>query len=125
LLRGENLRERLDRCERLSPDQVLPLAEQVASGLGAAHRAGVVHRDFKSSNVMLVAEHGEERAVVTDFGLAIRAPIGRPGTTSQEPAPSEATIAMLGSIAPGLTPADCTIGTPDYMAPEQINGEEA
>src|SRR5438552_4105448 len=55
LLRGESLRERLDQRGRLPLVEVARLAEHMAAGLGAAHRAGVVHRDFKSANVTLVA----------------------------------------------------------------------
>ncbi len=106
LLRGETLADRLARTGRLSPIEALPLVEQMASALEAAHRAGVIHRDFKCANVMLVPGRsgaGEMRAVVTDFGLARRDP------------------AVEGSIA-ALTTAGTVAGTPAYMAPEQIEG---
>lgn len=80
--------------------EALPLIEDMADGLSAAHRAGVVHRDFKSGNVMLVERDGRTQAVITDFGLA-RDIRGDPSRT-------------LTQFA----------GTPDYMAPEQIRGEE-
>jgi Tfp pilus assembly protein PilF/tRNA A-37 threonylcarbamoyl transferase component Bud32/TolB-like protein len=106
LLSGETLAERLAKSGRLTPDEALPLVEQMAAALTAAHEAGIVHRDFKSANVMLEPDErrpGGVRAVVTDFGLARR---DRPGR---------------GSAAP-LTETEAVIGTPDYMAPEQIEG---
>ena len=102
LLSGETLRERLARTTRVTPPDALAITEHMAAGLGSAHRAGVVHRDFKSSNVMLVASAGAERAVVTDFGLA-----------------REASGANRQDEAAGW------VGTPAYMAPEQVRGEEA
>src|SRR5262249_49095281 len=70
LLEGETLQRRLQREGRLDPAEALPLVEQMTAGLGAAHRAGVVHRDFKPENVMLVPGPQGMLAVVTDFGLA-------------------------------------------------------
>src|SRR6185312_12106328 len=65
------LEARLQRGGPMREDEALPLVGQMAEGLAAAHRAGVVHRDFKPANVMLVpGEDGGVRAVVTDFGLA-------------------------------------------------------
>jgi serine/threonine-protein kinase len=75
----------------------LPLVTQIVGALGALHSLGIVHRDIKSSNIMLVGA----RAVVTDFGLA-RSRSHTPITTS----PS-------------------VMGSPHYMAPEQVEGEEA
>jgi len=102
LLRGETLRERLSRG-RLGAAEALPLAAQMAEALGAAHDAGVVHRDFKSANVMLVppgSTESEPRAVVTDFGLAWAA----------------------GDELSAITHPDHLIGTPAYVAPEQVEG---
>ena len=70
LLRGETLAKRLQDEGRLPLDRAQRFAEQMAAGLGAAHQAGVVHRDFKTGNVMLVGKDGGEQAVVTDFGIA-------------------------------------------------------
>ncbi len=106
LLPGETLQARLKREGRLTPAVVLPLARQMAAGLGAAHARGVVHRDFKGANVMLVpAEDGgaAPRAVVTDFGLAR----GEAGGDE-----SYGSLHTAGRIA----------GTPAYMAPEQLTG---
>lgn len=99
LLAGETLSERLRREGRFSPDAALPVVEQMADALAAAHKAGIVHRDFKSENVMLVPGAQHARAVVTDFGLA-RAVAG------------EGSPAQTGAI----------VGTADYMAPEQVKG---
>jgi len=105
LLEGETLAERLERVHRLPPGQVLEIVRQVAAGLDAAHAAGVVHRDLKTSNVMLVADRGGERAVVTDFGIARHAGPGR-GTED-------------------VTATAVAMGTVDYMSPEQARGETA
>jgi len=102
LLRGETLADCLTRVGSLSEADSLPLVRQMASALDAAHRAGVLHRDFKCVNVMLEPEaDGEVRAVVTDFGLA-RASRGEGG----------ATLTVVGAV----------MGSPAYMAPEQVEG---
>jgi TolB-like protein/Tfp pilus assembly protein PilF len=102
LLHGETLAARLKRRGAFAPAEALPLARQMAEALAAAHEAGVVHRDFKSENVFLVpAKGGGERAVVTDFGIA------RGGEEAG---------------GPQLTSTGNVIGTPAYMAPEQIQG---
>jgi len=103
LLRGETLARRVRREGRLIPIEALPLARQVADGLAAAHRAGVVHRDLKTSNVMLVATPEGTRAVITDFGLARAADPGAAGAS--------------------LTGTQLIVGSPSYMAPEQVAGE--
>ena len=104
LLSGETLSQRLERAGKMTPAEALPLVEQMAAALAAAHDAGVIHRDFKSGNVMLAPDErrpGGVRVVVTDFGLARRAEAPR-GTS--------------------LTETETVLGTPDYMAPEQIEG---
>lgn len=106
MLEGETLAARLKRLGKMSPDEILPLARQMAAGLRAAHDAGIVHRDFKADNVFLVRlPDGSERVVVTDFGIA-RARGSRDDL-------SVATLTMAGSV----------VGTPAYMAPEQVAGE--
>jgi serine/threonine protein kinase len=107
LLAGETLSEWLLRIVRLTPEEALPLAGQLAAALQAAHDAGVVHRDFKSANIVLVPtrEEGGLRAVVTDFGVA-RASDGLD-------------FAATHSSARGI------VGSPGYMAPEQLQGGEA
>ena len=106
LLRGETLADRLGRAGRVAPGDALPLVEQMASALEAAHSAGVIHRDFKSANVMLIPPGPGSagiRAVVTDFGLARRDP------------------GVDGSVT-STTTTGSAAGTPAYMAPEQIEG---
>ncbi len=104
LLHGETLRARL-ACGAMPLAEARPIARQLADALGAAHRAGVIHRDFKSENVMLVAGQDEGlRAVVTDFGLA-RSHSAR-------------------TLSNSLSSAGQIVGTPAYMAPEQLLGEK-
>ncbi|HKD16869.1 MAG TPA: tetratricopeptide repeat protein [Thermoanaerobaculia bacterium] len=108
LLAGETLADRLARTGKMTPAEALPLVEPMAAALGAAHDAGVIHRDFKSGNVMLVPDDrrpGGVRVVVTDFGLARRSGGG-------------------GASAAPLTKTEAVLGTPDYMAPEQIEGKD-
>lgn len=107
LLQGETLTHRLLRDGLLEPKQALPIIQQIAAGLEAAHREGIVHRDLKSSNVFLVpGEAGRQRAVITDFGLA------RLGSHHD------------AARRPSVTRSGVTLGTPAYMAPEQIKGEK-
>jgi len=103
-LPGETLAARLDHEGRMACDAALPLLRQMAGALDAAHRAGVIHRDFKPSNVMLVPSPDGVRAVVTDFGLA------RSFTPS-----GETTATRTEGVA----------GTLDYMAPELLAGQSA
>ena len=87
---------------RLPIVQTRLLAQHMASGLAAAHRAGIVHRDFKAGNVIVVAESDGERAVITDFGLA-KTRMNVDGQTR-------------------LTQSGEVLGTLAYMAPEQLDG---
>ena len=103
-LPGETLAQMLERAGRLSVDEALPIVRQMAGALDAAHAAGVIHRDFKTSNVMLVPSAGGVRVVVTDFGLARKAE-----------SDGETTATMPGRLA----------GTLDYMAPELLTGRTA
>jgi serine/threonine protein kinase len=96
----ESLRELLAREGRLRYDTATQLALQVAQGLAAAHALGLVHRDVKPENVLLDAEG---RALLGDFGIAREV-----GTTRRR----NATLAATG----------LPVGTPEYMAPEQLRG---
>jgi len=96
--RGDTTPDELDEADALS------IVPQVAAGLDATHRAGVIHRDFECANVLLVPERGSVRAVVTDFGLARREETGKDPSTT-----------MSGG---GL------IGSPAYMAPKRVEGLE-
>ena len=101
LLDGETLAEAIARKRRFRPGEAEPLVRQMAMALSAAHAHGVLHRDFKSSNVLLVpAPDGEQRVVVTDFGVARAVRDGREL----------------------LTETGSYVGTPAYMAPEQASG---
>lgn len=102
LLEGETLAHHLGQRGRLPGGEVKEIVRQLCAGLQAAHDAGVIHRDFKSANVILVQRGSGIRAVITDFGLA--------RTTT--PA-LDAHVSHSGAL----------IGTPAYMAPEQIRGE--
>ena len=110
LLHGETLADKLRRDGRFSTAETLSVVRQMADGLTAAHRVGVVHRDFKSHNVMLVKPtraEDEMRAVVTDFGLAWRGAEDQGTSTSMS-----MSLSTEGEIS----------GTPAYMAPEQVEG---
>src|SRR5262249_21638725 len=93
---GENLKELVVRKGRLSVGDALEVALQIARGLGFAHEHGVVHRDVKPQNVLL---NGDGQAKVTDFGIA-------------------RTLAV-----DGVTQTGTVMGTSNYIAPEQANGQ--
>jgi tetratricopeptide (TPR) repeat protein/tRNA A-37 threonylcarbamoyl transferase component Bud32/TolB-like protein len=106
LLPGETLSQRLHRGGPLGTEEALPIVRQIAEALHAAHQAGVIHRDLKPGNVMLVESRGATRAVVTDFGLA------------------RLETAEGAGAALTLTAAAAIVGTPAYLAPEQVEEGE-
>ncbi len=99
-LPGESLQTRLDREQQLSQTEVVRIGREVAAGLAAAHQRGLIHRDIKPDNIWL--ESGRNRAKLLDFGLA-----------------------RAHDQDSGLTQAGAILGTPQFMSPEQANGEEA
>ncbi|MDQ0961445.1 serine/threonine-protein kinase [Streptomyces sp. B4I13] len=103
LVRGTDLRTRLERERRLAPEAAVAIVADIAEGLAAAHAAGVVHRDVKPENVLLdmqgpLGPGGSHRALLTDFGVA----------------------KLIDT--PKRTRATKIIGTPDYLAPEIVEG---
>jgi Tol biopolymer transport system component len=95
---GESLRDLLDREKQLGVDQALTIARQVAAALDYAHRQGVVHRDIKPENILLL----EGQAVLADFGIA---------------------LAVQQAGGNRLTETGISLGTPQYMSPEQATGD--
>ena len=97
-VRGETLRARLTREKQLSIDETIRIATQVAAALDYAHRQGVIHRDIKPENILL----HEGAAVVADFGIA---------------------LAVREAGGERLTLTGLSLGTPEYMSPEQAAGD--
>lgn len=106
LLEGELLRDRLLRRPVLSLDETATLLLPVISGAGTAHAAGIIHRDLKPENIFLAQEGGTLCVKVLDFGIA--------KLVSPDP---------VMSASNALTNAGMMLGTPYYMAPEQVVGE--
>ena len=103
LVRGTDLRTRLNHERRLAPEAAVAIAADIADGLAAAHAAGIVHRDVKPENVLLdmqgpLGPGGAHPALLTDFGIA----------------------KLIDS--PRHSRASKIIGTPDYLAPEIVEG---
>ena len=92
---GESLAARIQRLGTLTPSQLRPILSQLCEGLAAAHAAGVVHRDLKPANILIDAQ---ERVKLIDFGIA------------------------RADLHAGMTATNMIVGTPEYMAPEQIKG---
>ncbi|MYW64738.1 protein kinase [Streptomyces sp. SID8379] len=103
LIRGTDLRTRLERERRMAPEAAVAIAADVADALSAAHAAGIVHRDVKPENILLdmqgpLGPGGSHPALLTDFGIA----------------------KLIDT--PRRTKATKIIGTPDYLAPEIVEG---
>ena len=97
-VKGESLRDRIDRQGQLPVDDAIRITVEVAGALGFAHQQGIVHRDVKPENILLSGEH----ALIADFGIA---------------------KAVSESDTQKLTKTGMAVGTPVYMAPEQTTGE--
>ena len=93
---GIALQDKIDKVGTLGVKEILRIGMQIAEGLAAAHKQGLVHRDIKPANILL--ENGVERVKITDFGLAR--------------AVDDASVTQSGTVA----------GTPMYMSPEQAEG---
>lgn len=101
---GVSLRRFVDRLGgKLPLDKFLSLAKQICSGIAAAHKAGVVHRDIKPDNIMVEHVDGQDIARVLDFGIA------KLRDNQQHT---------------NLTETGALLGTPTYMSPEQCSGEK-
>ena len=109
-IEGADLATVLQREGKLTAPVALALTREIASGLLAAHEAGVVHRDLKPANIMIEGEH----AVIMDFGIA------RSSDAGQAPVTPANLPTMAGSIA--QTVHGAVVGTLTYMAPEQATG---
>ncbi len=123
LLEGQTLADRLGpeggpKGPPLRIEEALHIAIQIADALDKAHRAGVIHRDLKPGNIMLVRRGGPSGppdAKLLDFGLA------KTGAS----AVAGAGLSMLPTTPAGLTVQGTILGTFQYMAPEQLEGQEA
>ncbi len=99
-IEGETLRTRLERETQLPVDDALRIAREVADALAYAHERGVIHRDIKPENILLQSGH----ALVADFGIA---------------------LAVQQAGGQRMTQTGLSLGTPQYMAPEQAMGDKA
>jgi hypothetical protein len=98
---GQDLRELIAREGRLDPKRAAEIVAQVAGALDEAHERGLIHRDVKPANVLLEEHDGTDHAFLTDFGLT-----------------------KAAESVSGTTKSGQWVGTIDYVAPEQISGEQ-
>ena len=95
---GETVRDKLNREKQLGVEETVKIAESVAAALQYAHERDVVHRDIKPENILLQSGH----ALVADFGIA---------------------LAVTQAVGTRLTKSGLSLGTPDYMSPEQATAD--
>lgn len=100
LVRGETLRDRLQREQQLPIADAIRIAREVADALAEAHAVGIVHRDIKPENILLQGAH----ALVADFGIS---------------------LAVQQAGGARMTQTGLSLGTPQYMAPEQAMGDKS
>jgi serine/threonine protein kinase len=105
LLEGLTLKETIAKEGALEAERAVDIAKQIGRSLREAHRLGIVHRDMKPGNVMLVSRGGDETVKVLDFGLA------------------KDTTPVEGEVE-DITQTGVFMGSPKYMSPEQIQGEK-
>src|SRR5436853_6743271 len=98
-VKGESIREKLNRETQFGVDEAIRIAREVADALDYAHRNGVIHRDIKPENILLHAG----RAMVMDFGIA---------------------LAVSAAAGGRMTETGLSLGTPHYMSPEQATAEK-
>jgi len=99
-VRGESLRERIRHEQQLAIGDAVRIATQIAGALDYAHRQGIIHRDIKPENVLL----HDEQALVADFGIALA-------------------LTRTDDDKTRMTETGMSLGTPQYMSPEQAMGE--
>jgi len=109
LLKGETLRERLNRSP-LDWRETVEVGAAIADGLAAAHAKNIIHRDLKPANIFLTADGGVK---ILDFGIARIKRVVSPEAET-------ATSTLTGTTAPGVV-----MGTIGYMSPEQVRGQKA
>src|SRR5437868_4079424 len=99
-VQGESLRARLEREKQLPVDEAIRISTAVASALDYAHRHGVIHRDLKPENILM----HEGQPLIADFGIA---------------------LAVSNAGGSRITQTGLSLGTPQYMSPEQATGDRA
>jgi tetratricopeptide (TPR) repeat protein/tRNA A-37 threonylcarbamoyl transferase component Bud32 len=118
-VRGQTLDAWLAAGERTWP-QILDVFRQAGKGLRAAHEAGLVHRDFKPANVLV---GDDDRVRVVDFGLArLAEQLDTPDTIDTDTGSMEEDASGSSDLDLSLTRTGARLGTPAYMAPEQLAG---
>lgn len=108
LLEGKSLRQVLGQEGALPPLKVMNILRQACAAIEAAHRLGIIHRDIKPDNIILLNSHdGTDHVKILDFGIA------KLLDKTTDPDHSDPTLTQVGTV----------IGTPNYMSPEQCQGE--